>query len=89
MYRYEDEKPKLLTDEGQRLFLKFRDDAIDVLGIAGAFRFDAISKRSHYVMDDWLRLACVDRMIELGELRDVTPPGTVGQHRIFISNRSK
>ena len=36
--------------------------------------------------DTWMMLACVDRMIELGELNEVTKGQNVaGQHRIFTA----
>lgn len=37
--------------------------------------------------DAWTMLACVDRMVELKEIVEVTLPGTVaGQHRVFIAS---
>jgi hypothetical protein len=32
----------------------------------------------------WQMQACIDRMIELGELTEVSPPGCWGQYRVFI-----
>ena len=41
MYKYEELKPKLFTDEGQRTFLAIRDRAKLLLKEAGAMRMDA------------------------------------------------
>jgi hypothetical protein len=38
--------------------------------------------------DSWQRIACVDRLVELGEIREITNPNEVaGQHRIFVDTR--
>jgi hypothetical protein len=35
--------------------------------------------------DTWDMLACMDRLVELGEIREVTMNGDVaGQHRVFV-----
>lgn len=33
--------------------------------------------------DSWLMMACVDYLVELGELQEVTGASCWGQHRIF------
>jgi hypothetical protein len=37
--------------------------------------------------DSWSMMACVDRLVELGELREVTAPPCPWQHRVFVSGR--
>ena len=32
-----------------------------------------------------IHLACVDRLVELGEIKEITNGGVAGQHRVFIS----
>lgn len=83
-YDYEDMKTALFTDEGQRIFLQIRDRTNRLLAETGAVRCqEAISKASG---DSWLMLACIDRMVELGEIREVVHMGPrfASQHRIFI-----
>jgi len=81
-YQYNMEKEKLFTDEGQRMFLQIRDNVNKLLASAGAVRMDkAIAKVTG---DSWEMLACVDRMVELGELREVTT-NVPGQYRVFIA----
>lgn len=82
-YNYELEKPKIFTEQGQRDFLKVRDRVHKLLTDAGAFMmFSALKDVSG---DAWLMMAYVDRMVELGEIREITPPTVAGQHRVFVS----
>jgi len=55
-----------------------------VLATAGAFQ---MGKAIEGVCgDSWQMMACVDRLVELGEIRRVSPPGTVwGQHEVFVA----
>jgi len=85
MYSYKTQKPHLFTEEGQTLFLAIRDKTKELLEIAGACRCDAMINVD-LGGDSWDMLACIDRMVELGEIRELTPKATVGQHRVFISN---
>lgn len=86
MYKYEDCKPELFTDEGQRRFLAVRDHVHKTLNSSGAIRMmEAISLSGG---DSWEKLTCVDRLVELGEIREIAQPeGTPGQYRIFVSNQ--
>ena len=82
IYRYQDQRANLFTDDGQRLFLKFRDSVFRLIEKAGAVRMDkAMAGLSG---DSWLMLACADRMIELGDIAEISPPNSAGQHRVFV-----
>lgn len=83
MYVYETEKPKILTDQGQRNFLKVRDAVMKMLEHSGAVRMDkAMSVLSG---DSWELMAYVDRLVELGDIREITGPQTPGQYRTFVA----
>jgi hypothetical protein len=83
MYNYETQRNELFTESGQRLFLKIRDKANELLNTAGAFRMQEVMT-GYGSGSTWDMLACVDRMVELGEIREVSGPGYVpGQYRIF------
>ena len=86
MYKYEELKPSLFTDEGQRRFLEIRDHVHKTLDKSGAIRMvEAISLSGG---DSWEKLACVDRLVELGEIREIAQPEPLsGQYRVFVSNR--
>lgn len=81
-YNYETEKSKLFTDEGQRHFLKIRDNAKELLTQAGAFKVDKVISG-----DSWFCLACVDRLVELDELEELTGSAVAGQDRVFVKGR--
>ena len=82
-YSYETQKERLFTDQGQRMFLEVRDRAHRLLKTAGAFRLlEAIAGTSG---DSWLMIACVDRMLELGEIRELTGSDVWGQYRCFTT----
>jgi hypothetical protein len=83
MYVYEKQREEIFTDEGQRMFLKIRAHVFNALEFAGAVRMnEAISTCTG---DSWRMLACVDRMVELGEIREISQTVRhAGQHRIFV-----
>lgn len=82
-YNYNTLRPSLFTEDGQVMFLKIRDHVKKLLSQAGAVRMgEAISCSTG---DTWEMLACVDRLVELGELREVTVGQDVaGQYRVFV-----
>ena len=65
-YDYQTEKVNLFTDEGQRMFLKVRDNAHRLLKEAGAFRQMEVTRG--VTGSGWTMIACVDRLVELGEI---------------------
>jgi len=83
MYRYEDLKPRLFTEDGQEMFISIRDNTNRLLTQAGAVRLQEAIKG--VCGDSWLMLACIDRMVERGEIREVTCSEVPAQHRVFVS----
>jgi hypothetical protein len=85
-YSYETQRANIFTEEGQRLFLAIRDRADSLLKQAGAARLqEVISGNSG---DSWDMLACVDRLVELGELREISQERCAGQYRVFVRGRN-
>ena len=83
-YDYRQERKELFTDKGQRIFLKFRDRCDDLLRISGAFTLDkAICEGSFGGGTSYTHIACVDRMVELGELIELGRCGSWAQDRVF------
>ena len=82
MYDYQTQRPNIFTEDGQKMFLDIRDRTKRLIDMAGAARLEEMIKGT--CGDSWNMLACVDRMVELGELREV-PQGvrTPAQNRIF------
>ncbi len=80
-YIYAEQRDKLFTDDGQRMFLQFRDNVNRLIATAGAVRMD--QAMTGLKGEVWMMLACADRMLELGEMIEVSLPNSAGQHRIF------
>jgi len=85
-YNYNVQRDKVFTEAGQLLFLAIRDKAKELTRTAGAARLAEIIRGQSG--DSWDMLACVDRLVELGELREI-PQVCAGQHRIFIRAREE
>lgn len=85
MYDYQAQRAALFTDEGQRRFLAVRDRVARLLALAGAVRMQEATAKTGG--ESWEALACMDRMVELGEIREITGPDVAGQHRVFVAAR--
>ncbi len=84
MYTYENEKSKIFTESGQEMFLKIRYKIQSLLKQSGAFMLE--NAISGITGDSWSMLACVDRLVELKEIKEITDKTKVaGQHRVFVS----
>ncbi len=79
-YEYDKEKLVLFTDEGQKIFLKARSKIFKMLDESGAF----LLANAMYTGNPWLYIACIDRMVELGEIVEVTEKGCCSQDRAFV-----
>jgi hypothetical protein len=83
-YSYEKQRANIFTEDGQVMFLKIRDQVYKLIKIAGAVRVqEAIAEIGG---DSWDMLACLDRLVELGEIEEVITTGS-RQRRIFIKAR--
>lgn len=81
-YDYKTERKELFTEDGHVMFIKIRDTVKTLLHSAGAFRMQEALRNCSG--SSWTMLACVDRLVELGEIREVTPQNScAGQYRIF------
>lgn len=81
MYNYQKEKQKVFTEEGQLMFMQIRDNVKKLLEQSGAVMLDNAIRV--VTGDSWLMLACIDRIVELGEIREIPQDNPAGQHRIF------
>ena len=82
MYNYQTEKQKIFTEDGQEMLLKIRDNVHRLIKQSGAVMMqNAINSVTG---DSWMMLACVDRLVELKEIREITGSNVAGQHRVFI-----
>jgi hypothetical protein len=84
-YSYEEQRAELFTDDGQRLFIAVRDHTLGLIRIAGAVQADKAMNGPHPSgCDSWGLMACIDRMVELREIKCVYQEGA-WQHRVYMS----
>ena len=83
-YDYAVERPKVFTEDGVSTLLKIRDTTQGLIAKAGVARSDKMIAGCSG--DSWTMLACIDRLVEMGEIHEIpNPMSRAGQHRIFIS----
>lgn len=82
MYNYQKEKHRIFTEEGQEMFLKIRDKAHRLIEQSGAVTMQKVISGISGV--SWVQMACVDRLVELKELKEITGENTSGQNRVFV-----
>lgn len=83
MYNYKEMKQYIFKEENQKDFLKVRDNVKKMLSESGSFNM--LSALRGISGDNWVQLAFVDRLVELGEIREITPPNTAEQDRVFVA----
>jgi len=87
MYKYEELKPRLFTEEGQRMFLSIRDGTHALIKKSGAVTMGKAMSCGKGGGDSWDMLACVDRLVELKEIREIYQAKCSGQDRVFVAVR--
>lgn len=85
-YDYQAERSKLFTEKGQLDFLKVRDASKELLKIAGAFRQCELLNRAGLTGDSWFMIACVDRLVELGEIEEL-PRRSWEQYKVYSTKQ--
>jgi len=87
MYHYQDLKSAVFEPDNQALFLGIRDNAQKLIKLSGAATMGKLMILPPGVgaADTWTMMACVDRLVELGELIEIpNPRSRAGQDRLFI-----
>jgi len=85
-YSYATERSWLFTEQGSTCLVRARDNAMRLLREAGAFMAFAPLRGVQYG-DTWKALAILDRMVEMGDIREVTGANVRGQDRVFVAAR--
>ena len=88
-YVYEKEKAFVFTDEGQRAFLKIRDETFRLIEVSGAVKASIPTFKTGICGLSWSLMACFDRLAELGEIREVTDEKPQWQDRVFVLGPAK
>ena len=83
-YNYYAERNQIFTEENQRDFLIVRDHVRKLLGLSGAVRMLEAAFGCQLSGSSWTIMAYVDRLVELGEIREITKD-VVGQDRVFVN----
>lgn len=83
MYKYEDNKSFVFSEEGQKVFLSIRDKKDRLMESSGAAKMENLI--SGNTGNGWDLMACVDRLVELDEIKEITGSNIRGQDRVFIS----
>ena len=85
MYDYELEKPKIFTDDGIKILLRIRDGIHKHFETSCAiYLLDAINNFSASYGGNWFHLACVDFLLEIGDIVEITREGIPTQSRILL-----
>lgn len=79
MYNYQQLKPEIFKEENQQTFLEVLAEVEQLLKVAGAFKAD----RALPTGDSWLGMAYIDRLVELGIIKEV-PTNGFGIDRVFV-----
>lgn len=83
-YVYGELKQHVFSENGQKMFLAIRDNAQRLIKTAGVATMEKII--AGQTGDVWQMMACVDRLVELGELLETRNElSGAGQHRLFTS----
>ena len=81
-YSYQKMREKTFTEDGQVTFLSIRDRIKTLIAESECFTMGAAICNS--TGDIWMMMACVERLVELGEIREVHLANPVReQNRIF------
>lgn len=81
-YDYPTERKWVFTDDGGRQLLRISWKADELLKVAGAATMGKLIAGE--AGGSWEMMACVDRLVEVGELKEVNYGPCPGQYRIFV-----
>lgn len=83
-YDYATQRHNIFTEDGSSMLLKIRDATKALIANAGVARSDKMMAGCSG--DSWTMLACIDRLVEIGEIIEIpNPTSRAGQYRIFIA----
>ena len=83
MYNYTTQRSAVFTEEGIKTLFKVRDKAKELLDVAGSFREQEAT--AGLSGDSWDILACVDYLVEQGEIRRIYDK-CARQHNVYVAN---
>lgn len=81
-YSYAEQRPFVFTEDGQKTLLNVLDKARECLKASGAVSAGVLLSAATGSGDSWARMACIERLVELGYLRLVP----CNEHRAWQDN---
>lgn len=81
MYNYPEVRPEIFTDSGRQKLEVIRQKVSQHLGNSPSITL--VQAISGALGDTWVNMACVDRMVELGELEEIDVRAKIAQDRTF------
>lgn len=81
-YSYQTERPYVFTEPGVADLIKIRDNVKRLCDLAGCVRTD--KALAALTGDSWNHLACLDYLIERGDIRCITGRDLAAQHQVFV-----
>jgi hypothetical protein len=84
MYNYNEQKEKLLTTSGFNAFIQVKANAEKLLKEAGAFKLHNVIQGVSGAGSSWTLLACVDKLVENKEIKEIPQIDRISQDRIFV-----
>lgn len=85
-YEYSEQKPYVFTDQGSRDVIRVFRFADGCFKFSGAATAGVLMNKAE-TSSSWEKMACVDRLVEMGEIREIPQAGCFWQHRVFVSGR--
>jgi hypothetical protein len=84
MYNYNEQKAELLTTSGFNAYVQVKANAEKLLKESGAFKLHNVIQGVSGAGSSWTLLACVDKLVENKEIKEIPIPDRMAQDRIFV-----
>lgn len=88
-YNYQEQRPRIFTEDGFTRLTRIREYVLSRIKFSGAVMMNNVLMEvssSGRDGSDWDKLACVDYLVERGEIREISQTRSVpGQARIFVA----
>lgn len=83
-YSYEEQLQNIFSNDGQRIFFKIAVRVMEMLRDTGAVTMEKATEGQPSIAGKWFHMACLDHMVVIGLIREVTGTDVPQQFRIFV-----
>ena len=84
-YSYQEERAFVFTEAGQEMLMRVNDRADRLIAQSGVVTLEKLIQGE--TGSSWSMMACVDRLVEMGRLKEVSYNAPAAQFRIFRKDR--